>query len=198
MAKERKIAPVEQYIIDQVRIIRRELDITAEELSRRVSPSGDKSLIGGIESIVTSGTYTDHNLNLIAAIFTEKATALPDTEIQKEYTVYDFYPEQPLDDAPLQKTVTDLKRKIGPAKCLKTLTEAGYLDDSRTLKEITTMVNELLEDVIPQTSMTSPINYAVMKGELIRIDLQDGTVLYQKAPSKQTDEKSVSTDTGVQ
>lgn len=175
MSKEIKIAPVDQYIIDQVRRIRKELGITAENLSEKVSPSKNIAFIGNIESSVKAATYTDHNLNIIARIFSEHTN--------KNYTIYDFYPENFLDDNPIVKTALKLPSVPGPARILRNLIASDYFDDARTLREITEKANEIEKMNWLPNSFSSPTHYAVGKNQLIRIDLQDGSVMYQKAPA---------------
>ena len=190
MAKERRIAPVEQYIINEVRKIRQQLNITAEELSQNVSPSQDKSLIGNIESSVKAATYTDHNLNIIARIFTEKARNTENSSSKKEYTVYDFYPQDYVDDQPVIKTASKIVMPEGPAAALKKMIQTDFFINAKTIKEITDYANEIQNMNWKSTNFTSTVSYAAEKGELVRIDLQDGGVVYQRTTVQGPDQKS--------
>jgi len=181
MSKEIKIAPVEQYIIDQVRKIRLELQITAESLSKEVSPSGSTGFIGNIESAVKAATYTDHNLNIIAKVFSEKAAQLNHESIKKDYTLYDFYPENFLDDQPRIKTSVIIPRKEGSTNALNGLIEdLIYFTEPKSQRQITDDTNAKENMDRKAESFSSPLNYAVKKKKLIKIELADGAVLYQK------------------
>jgi len=185
MAKDIKIAPVEQYIIDQVRKIRISLNITAESLSTKVSPSGSVAFIGNIESSVTPTTYTDHHLNIIARIFSEHARDLNDDSIKADYTIYDFYPEKPLNDHPLTKTAVPILKQDGPTSALNEIIDkTNYLDEPKTLKQITEYSNQERNREWKPNNFTSPIGEAVKNKKIKRIDLKDGSVKYQKNKSK--------------
>ena len=190
MAKEITIAPIEQYIIDQVRRIRQELKISAEDLSREVSPSNDKSLIGNIESSVKAATYTDHNLNIIASIFTDQAKLIEDSCVKKEYTLYDFYPKDYLDDKPIVKTVSKIIKELGKSDAVTELARRSFFNDPKTSSEATVAINEFLHTNFKQSAVISTLKYAVTKGELMRIDLKDGGVLYQTANINASNDKT--------
>lgn len=183
--KEIKIAPVEQYIIDEVRKIRLSLNITAENLSVKVSPSESIGFIGNIESAAKAATYTDHNLNIIAKIFSESAKELNSDGIKKDYTVYDFYPKEPLDDTPIIKTAYVTPVIPGPTNTLKrVIEETDFFDKARSLKEITEYCNRLDDTERKTTSYTSPLYMATKNNKLIRVDLKEGTVMYCKPKAK--------------
>ncbi|CAM3951501.1 hypothetical protein SAMN06265348_104122 [Pedobacter westerhofensis] len=181
MAKVIEISPVEQHIIDQVRQIREALNMTAEALSKLVSPSGSGGLIGNIESSARPETYTDHNLNIIAKIFTRRANEL-NVDHKKDYTVHDFYPRAALDDTPVNKRYLKPDRPAGPTKSLYRLTnETNFFDQLRTLKEITTRLNEEQNEERKTSNYTSAINLLRKNNILERIYLKEGTVAYRKA-----------------
>ena len=190
MAKEIRIAPVEQHIINQVRKIRQQLKITAEDLSQQVSPSKDKSFIGNIESSVKAATYTDHNLNIIAAIFSQKAKLIGDSSVKKEYTLYDFYPEDYLDDKPIVKIASKIIHPVGKSDAVTELARRHFFDPGKSSSQTTNAINELLGEKFEQSALISTLAYAVKKGELIRIDLKDGGVLYQTGNIKPSADQS--------
>lgn len=180
-----KIAPVEQYIIDRVREIRLKLNITAEKLSEKVSPSNSIGFVGNIESSAKAATYTDHNLNLIAAIFSKYAKELNDDSIQKDYTVYDFYPKEPLDDTPIIKRAYITPLSPGPTNTLnRVIEETDFFDIARSLKEITEYCNRFDSTERKTTSFTSPLYIATKNNRLERTDLKEGTVMYCKPKTK--------------
>lgn len=178
MADEIKIHPVEQYLIDSVRAIRVKLGISAEELSKRVSPSTSLSLIGNIESAKSIATYTDQLLNAIAKVFTE----ISKEQGGKEYTVIDFYPKKPLSDIPQTKTKLDILRSAGPTAILTAILEfKDFLNQPRSIREITDYCNSFNNKNWKSNNLTSTLEYAVRKGKLKKMELPDGGVLYQKA-----------------
>ncbi|SEB05036.1 hypothetical protein [Pedobacter hartonius] len=180
MAKEIKIFPVEQYIIDQVRKIRKALGITADQLSKAVSLSDSIGLVGNIESSAMAATYTDHNLNIIAKVFTEQAKKLKGKGVKKDYTVYDFYPKVPLNDTPIIKTNVKDGRAEGPTKSLYKVIGTDFLDEARSARQITDFSNGLDNTDRKPSSFTSPLFLATDKGVLERIELKEGNVLYRK------------------
>lgn len=183
--KEIRIAPVEQYIIDEVRKIRLSLNITAENLSVKVSPSQSIGFIGNIESAAKAATYTDHNLNIIAAIFSDCAKELNDDSIKKDYTVYDFYPKDPLDDTPIIKKAYITPVKPGTTNTLnRVIEETDFFDQPRSLKEITEYCNRLDNTERKTASFTSPLYMATKNNKLVRVDLKEGTVMYRKPKAK--------------
>lgn len=179
MTKEVKIFPVQQCIIDNVRAIRLELDITSEELSKRVSPSGSLSLIGNIESSKSIATYTDQILNAIALVYTEVSRSK--NLGKKDYTVFDFYPKNPVSDIPQVKTKLDILEESGPTGTLNAILETkDFFSQPRTIREITDYCNSFYNRDWKSNNLTSTLDYAVRKAKLTKIELPDGGVLYQK------------------
>lgn len=174
------IAPVEQYIIDQVRDIRNKLKITAEDLSEKVSPSGSGGFIGNIESAKLPAVYTDHSLNIIARIFTEHAASLNDDSLKKEYTLYDFYPKNKLDDLPIEKHIEKIPLGDGPTKGLYNLIKSGKaLETAQSITQITDEINKNENTAYKTTNITSSVHQAVKTGVLERVDLAEGKVGYK-------------------
>lgn len=188
MAKEIKIFPVQQFTIDQIRMIRLDFGITANELSKKVSPSESAGFIAVIESIKSPAFYTDHNLNIIANEFSKYAEKIQrglDTvegnviQIKTSYTIFDFYPKEPLSDVPQIKTKIDIPAEVGPTGTLNAILESkDFFDHQRTIKEITDYCNSFYNKDWKSTNFTSPLEYAVKKGKLKRVELPDGGVKY--------------------
>lgn len=179
MAKEVKIFPVQQYIINSVRTIRLELHMTAEELSKQVSPSGSLSLIGNIESPKSIATYTDQILNAIALVYTEVSRSK--NLGSKDYTIFDFYPKKPVKDILQVKTKIDILEESGPTGTVNAILETkDFFNKPRTIREITDYCNSFYSKDWKSNNLTSTLEYAVRKAKLKKIELPDGGVLYQK------------------
>lgn len=174
------IAPVEQYIIDQVRTIRRHLGMSAEQLSFKVSPSGSGGLIGNIESAAQPATYTDHNLNIIAKVFTDAASLLEKAPVQS-YTVLDFYPPSPLDDKWIIKNAVKIPLGPGPTLYLnKILNDSNFLDEPKSLLQIVERVNKEHNQNFLITTLSSTVSYAEVKRLIERVYVNENQVLYRK------------------
>lgn len=173
------IAPIEQFIINQVRNIRTALKITSEDLSEIVSTSGSRGLIGNIESERNSAVYTDNNLNLIAKVFSEHAAEINDDTLKKDYTLYDFYPKNILDDLPVEKHIDKIPLRNGPTKALYNYIKKGEMYNTRkSITQITQDINQSENTAYKTTNMTSPVEQAVRRGDLERIHLEEGKVEY--------------------
>jgi len=181
MPKEIKIAPVEQYIIDQIRKIRLSLNITAELLSKNITPSESAGLVGNVESSASKTTYTSHNLNLIADFFTKHAKMLKDDSVQKEYTIYDFYPPEPLEDLPIVKSTYEIPRKIGPTFIVADMLEnTNFLDSPKTITQVTDYINAHYDVKYKSTNINSALKQAGKK-DLLEINMtEELRVTYQK------------------
>lgn len=181
MSEHIMIAPVEQYIIDQVRRIRNQLGLSGAQLSAKVSSSKSTGLIANIESAAKAATYTDHNLNIIAGIFTELASQIKDAEIQKQYTVYDFYPPAPMDETPIIKDSIKFDPVPGPTMHFNAMVEeTDFMDDARSISEITKEINRKFGTTYPVTSMSSTATYAVTKNIVERLFVGEDKVMYRK------------------
>lgn len=178
MQKEIKIFPIQQYIIDQVRLKRNELGISAEELSLEIGSSS--SLIGIIESPSSPTTYTDHMLNIIAGVFTRRSLVLYGKK--QEYTLFDFYPKKTLSDIPQSKEKIKLPETVGLTSTLnKILDTQDFFIRPRTISEITEYCNSLTDKDWKSNNVTSTLDHAIAKGKLKKMELSNGAVLYQKA-----------------
>jgi len=182
------ITAIDQYIIDAVRSIRLNLDLSQKILSARLSSSGNTSKVGQAESVATNHKYTDADLHEIAHIFTDEAMKIKHhsgageypLDFQTEYTLHDFYPKEPLPDILVVKSKNIMISKIYPTGAVGYLIEeTDFLNDSRTTKEVTEEVNRLFEKKWKTTDLGSPLDRAVVKGDLIKTEppLQ---VTYQK------------------
>lgn len=189
MAKEQKITPIRQYNIDTIRRLRLELDITGEELSAEL----DKSLkyIGHIESPAHNAFHTDGGMNQIAIYFSKVAKERQFelnkvsgniTKLKTEYTIYDFYPKNPLPEVLEIKTSSPIPREGGVTATLNALLETSdFFDAPRKLKEIVDHFNHLQNKNWKDSDFTATLERAWLKGKLKRTDLPDGSVRYQKA-----------------
>lgn len=167
MGREIKITSTEQFIIDQVRRLRLEKGISQKKLSEIISPSSDTSAVGKIESITTSHRYTDHQLNIIANHFGR--------------SIYDFYPAEPLSDAPQVKTKVAIPKGLGPTGIINALLEEGrFFNEPRTIREITDYCNSLYSERRPVTDYTAILERVSEKGGLRKIELQGGNIQYQQ------------------
>ncbi|HWW38051.1 hypothetical protein [Pedobacter sp.] len=188
------ISTIDQYIIDSVRTIRVNLDLSQKKLSSNLSHSQSTSLIGNVESIAISHKYTEPQLHELAHIFTEEAKRIkeklnPDelpTDFQTEYTLYDFYPKESLPDVLVAKSRNIIINKIYPTGAIRSLMEdTEFLNIPRTTKEVTQEANRLFEKKWNTTDFNSPLDRAVTKGDLVKTEppLQ---VTYQKSSAKNT------------
>jgi len=167
MGKEIKLTPTEQYIIDKVRECRLEKGLSQKRLSEIISPSGDSSAVGKIESITTSHKYTDHQLNIIANHF--------------GCTIYDFYPRVPLDDFPQVKTKVAIPKGLGPTGIINALLEEGkFFTEPRTIREITEYCNSIYGEDRLVTDYTAILERVSAKGDLKKIELESGNIQYQQ------------------
>ncbi|GGG18946.1 hypothetical protein [Pontibacter amylolyticus] len=167
MGKEIKITPTDQYIIDKVRMLRLEKEVSQKKLSEIISPSGDNSAVGKIESVSTTHKYTDHQLNLIANYF--------------GCTVYDFYPANILNDTAQVKTRVTIPKGLGPTGIINALLEEGkFFSVPRTIRETTDYCNAYYSESRPVTDYTAILERAVEKGGLKKVELESGNVQYQQ------------------
>ncbi|QCR22352.1 helix-turn-helix domain-containing protein [Pontibacter sp. SGAir0037] len=160
MGKEVLITPTDLYIINRVRALRNEADISQKKLSKLISPSEDTSMIGKIESDTTSHKYTDHHLNIIANIL--------------NCSIHDFYPEHVLSDFPQKKIVDKFPQGMGPTGMLNVIIEAeeDYLKTPRTAKQITALINGENKESRPETDFTAILARKVEAGVLKRMEVE--------------------------
>nr|WP_199080321.1 hypothetical protein [Pedobacter sp. ASV19] len=185
-SKRNLISNTDQFIIDGIRTIRLNLDISQNALSILIGQY--ISLISTIESISTGNKYTDAQLHEIAHVFTEEAKRIkeklnPDelpSDFQTEYTLYDFYPKESLPDVLVAKSRNIIINKIYPTGAIRSLMEdTEFLNIPRTTKEVTQEASRLFEKKWNTTDFNSPLDRAVTNGDLVKTEppLQ---VTYQK------------------
>ncbi|WP_433863013.1 hypothetical protein [Sphingobacterium thalpophilum] len=169
--------PIELYLIIQVRLIRLDLNIVAEELSNFLK-KGEK-YIGHIESSAHNSKYNDQILSEIAVYFSQIAKIrqqeLKDsgdsTIIKTEYTIYDFYPKEVLSDDKVLKEIPPIPPGIGPAPTLNALIEdPTFFKRARTLNEIVNKANEVQHQKWEAKDFTRPLERAV-KGKNKRLEV---------------------------
>lgn len=176
--------PIELYIIIKVRFFRLELGILPEDLSLFLDKN--KHYIGNIESSSHNGKYNDTVLNKIAAYFTDKAKEL-ETADKTEYTIYDFYPTETLDDNRVIKNIPYILDGSGPTGTLNALIEAtDFFDSERTLKEIVNKANEVQNQSWQGSNFTQPLANSVKKNRL-KLTLVDGQNSYTSVQKTKKD-----------
>lgn len=174
-----------------VRRIRHELGLSQRAVSRYLNPDTESNIVGNVESVKTSVGYSDHNLNILANAFSVYAKHLIDemevsvrtvSNIKTEYTIYDFYPNRPLDDIPQIKTKIDLPEGLSLTGVINAILETKqFLDVPHTVSEITDYCNSLSDGNWKSSNLTSTLDYAVKKGKLKKIERADRPIVYQKA-----------------
>lgn len=180
------IAPIELYIIVQIRKIRLELGITAQEISLYLNKSS--RYIGHMESSANNSKYSDEILSEIAVFFTKKAKELQssfkesgdNTNIKTDYTIYDFYPKDILSDEKVVKEINPIPDGSGPTVTLNALIEfTDFFKKGRILKEIVDKCNEVQKENWQASDFTRPLERAV-KGNSKRLEviLKDGLNTY--------------------
>jgi hypothetical protein len=192
MAKTEKteilISKTDQFIIDAICIIRLNLDLSQKILSGRISDADNISIVSHAESIKTSHKYTDADLHKIAHIFTEEAQKIKDqltteqsADFQTDYTIHDFYPNEPLPDVLVIKSKNVMISKVYPTGAVRCLLEdSDFFGIPRTNKEVTEEANRLFEKSWKTTDFGSPLDRAVVKGDLVKTE-PPAVVTYQKA-----------------
>ena len=162
------ISSLHNYIINIVRSIRLELDITQQNLSKQITPYSETNLVGLVESDKTETCYNDNHLNIIAKFFSERAKLLGKEKI--DYTVYDLYPYESLSEKLVPKTIDLLPKGLHATGTLNLLLEKKdlFFDEWHTVKEITTYCNSFMSQEWKTTDFTSVISRAEESGKLIR------------------------------
>lgn len=184
------ISSTDQFIIDAIRTIRLNLNLSQNALSEKIREY--ISLVSTIESITGRHKYTDSQLHEIAHAFTEEAqkiksqfpTAEQATNFQTEYTVYDFYPNEPLPDVLVVKSRNVIINKVYPTGAVRYILEdTDFLSVPRTNKEVTEEANRLFSKTWKTTDFGMPLDRATAKGDLVKTD-PPAVVTYQKSPKK--------------
>ena len=162
MESKVKITPFTQYIIDQVRIRRLEIELSQRDLSLEISNS--ESLVGNVENENDSHKYTGSQMELIAATV--------------KCTVDDLFPDEILSDDTLQpKTKVVILKGMGPMAMLNSLLENGDFKDAKSLNEITALCNQN-PNILPRktTDFSSTISRLLDQKKLIKIQVpgEDG------------------------
>ncbi|MGJ1325582.1 hypothetical protein [Sphingobacterium multivorum] len=172
--------PIELYLIIQVRRIRLDLNIVAEELSNFLK-KGEK-YIGHIESRAHNSKYNDEILNEIAIYFSQIAKMrqqeLKDSGdssiIKTDYRIYDFYPAEILSNDKVLKEVPPIPPGAGPAPTLNALMEdQTFFRKAKTLNEIVIKANEVQNQNWEAKDFTRPLERAVKgNGKRLKIVLK--------------------------
>lgn len=191
MLKEEKepvyITVTDQFIIDVVRTIRLNLNISQPYLSSESSPSKVGTSVGKAEGISSTHKFTDAQLHEFTRIFSSIAKEMNNNakeaekqqRVQEEYTLYDFYPPNPLPDEMVIKSKNIIDTRIFPTGAVNyIIEETDFLDIPRTNNEVTDYVNVLFSKSWETTDLGSPLDRAAEKGLLIKTDPPG--VTYQK------------------
>jgi hypothetical protein len=167
------ISLLNNYIINIVRSIRLELDITQQDLSRQITPYSETNLVGLIESDKTVTTYNDNHLNIIVRNFSEKAKLLG--KEKTDYTIYDLYPTKALPEQLITKTIDLIPKGLQATGALNLLLEKKtlFFDEWHTVKEITIYCNNFTSRDWKTTDFTSVVARAEESGKLIRSSEND-------------------------
>lgn len=169
------------FIINTVRLYRFELGISQRRISEKISPDAQSNLLGDIESEKRTNQYTDDHLNVIAIEFTAAAKTAQGKLKDKDFTVFDFYPTQPTEDCMVEKKIIKIPVGLSPMGMINALIEEGqFFNTPVTVKEITIHCNELASQDWKTTDFTAQLENAVRYNKLIRLDMPDGSVKYQK------------------
>lgn len=190
--EDRKLIPlIRLYTINKIREIRLDLFITATELGKVISPSGNKKFISTIEAMNNEAAYTDHALNLIAIEFTRKAKEIQleldkdldnTLKIKTEYTVHDFFPPEPIEDIRVEKVIIPLPPGTGPAGTLNYLLETDHwFNNDHTIREITEYCNEYKKENWPPGNFSGLCFRLWKKGKLIRTEIGNDDILYRNS-----------------
>lgn len=183
------ITVTDQHIIDSVRTIRLNLNISQPFLSSHSNPSKVDSSVGKAEGISSSHKFTDAQLHEFTKIFSavakeknKKAEELGDRErVPEEYTLFDFYPPNPLPDEMVIKSKNVDDTRIFPTGAVNyIIEELDLLDIPKTTNEIAECANKLFTKKWDASDLGSPLDRAVEKGLLIKTD-PPARVTYQKA-----------------
>jgi len=177
MRKPVLISLLHLYIINTIKKIRLELGLTQREVSKIFYPESDNNLLGSIESNFRTEKYTDENLNKLTKAFTEISKSL---QLDKEYTLYDFYPPEPLEEKMVEKNVIEIPEKLGQTGILNLLLENNdpFFSTWHSIKEITDYCNQFANKNWKTTNFTSVIDRAEKAKRLCR--KSDEEALFKK------------------
>lgn len=190
MRHTKYIPAVMLYIINRVRHFRRELGLSQRNVSRIISPNTISNLVGTIESIKGRSSYTDDQLHKIATEFTMVAIQLQKAydempnglKIKADYTLFDFYPSEPLEDKLVPKKIIVFTKELFPTGAVYTILEdTDFFDIPRTVNETTEYLNSFFEKTWLPKDIGSPLERAVAKGDLLKIEPPHSAfIMYQK------------------
>lgn len=158
-----------------------------------MNPNITGNLLGTIESVKGSSSYTDAQLHILSKEFSAAAKRLQleydklsnNTYIIKtEYSIYDFYPKEKLEDILVEKKIDIFIKDLYPTGALYSiLEETNFLDKPRTVNHITTYINNYFNKNWIAKDLNLPLDRAAAKGDLIKTD-PPAKVTYQKPPKK--------------
>lgn len=169
------------FIINTVRLYRLELALSQRYISEKISPNALSNLLGDIESEKRSNQYTDDSLNIIAIEFTKVAKDVNGKLKGKEFTIFDFYPNQPMEDCNVEKKIDKIPIGLSPMGMINALIdEDEFFNNAVSVREITDHCNNLASQNWKTTDFTAQVENAVKYNNLVRIDLPDGSVKYKK------------------
>lgn len=186
------ITVTDQYIIDAVRTIRFNLNLSQKSLSARIKSVSGISLVSSAEGISSGHKYLDHQLHEIVSIFMHEAKEINKNleeqgmaeRVQENYTIFDFYPPNPLPDKMVIKSKNVDDTRIFPTGAVNyIIEELDFLNIPRTSNEIAECANKLFTKKWDASDMGSPLDRAATKGDLIKTD-PPAKVTYQKPPKK--------------
>jgi len=169
MKKPSKVTPLDQHIIDKIRIRRLEKNLSGRELSRRVTLSENPTRIGGIESPLKNNKYTSSILKKVVA--------------ELDWTLHDVLPDELLSDDTLQdKTKIPILKGMSVRAALNSLLEEGYFDEPRLRREITEYYNSFFkpEEYKNDNYFSAQLEDLYNEGKLTKLD-----------PDKSKDEKLI-------
>ncbi len=157
------------YIINRIKTIRTDLDISQEDVHEILELSEDGNILGVIESNYKPNKYNDKHLNKLAIAFTEKSFELGHNI---SYTVADFYPPADFEEKMVEKIVVKIEpTELGQTGVLHLLVveeNDSFFDDWRTSREIAEHCGAKANKPWSSSDFTSVIESAVRKGILIR------------------------------
>lgn len=190
MKKEVFISFIALHIINAVKKARLELGLSQRDVSKILSPDSSSNLLGGIESSQRPDKYTDDHLNKIAKVFTLMAQKIQKefdsepgntTKIKTEYTIFDFYPPEPLPDGEQIKEIETQPKDLKTTGILNLLLESDdpFIKEWHTIREITEYCSNLMNRSWKSTDFTAIIDRAEKRGYMIKSE--DNGVRYKKA-----------------
>jgi len=173
MGDKGRITPLAQYVIDVIRLRRLELGISGKLLSKRISPFGGDSIVGGIERESTSLKYTTATLK----------KALKELGLSMD----DILPNKLLSDDTLQdKTKIPILKGMSVRAALNSLLEEGYFNEPRLRREITEYYNSFFqpEDYKEDNYFSAQLEDLYNAGKLVKLepDATNKLIRFQRNP----------------